>query len=119
LTGTGVDMKGYDGVAFIVGALKGEALAFAIKAQQDSASNFATAADLLGTSVAFSTAVGTDGLTILEVWQPRERYVRPIITVPDASAATPTFCISIRYKAKDLPQTNAGEQHISPAEGTA
>lgn len=119
LTGAGVDMKGFDGVTFVVLALKGEALNFAIKAQQDSQSNFATAADLANTNVAFSTAVGTDGLTTLEIWQPQERYVRSITTVPDAAAATPTAVLAIRWKAHDLPQTNAGEQHVSPAEGTA
>lgn len=119
LTGTGVDMQGYNSVLFIVGALKGEALTFSIKAQQDSASDFSTAADLAGTSVSFTTAVGTDGLATLEIVQPLERYVRPIVTVPNAAAATPTFCIAIRFNADVLPVSNDGETHVSPAEGTA
>jgi len=119
LTGTGVDMQGYDAVAFVVGALQAEALNFTIKAQQDSDPAFGTAADLLGTSVAFATGIATDGLTTLEIVQPNERYVRPIIAVPNANAATPTFCISIRLKAKDVPKANDGELHLSPAEGTA
>lgn len=119
LTGSGVDMQGFDSVAFIVGALKGEALDFSIKAQQDTVSTFATAADLAGTATAFSTTIPADSLTVLEVHQPGERYVRPIITVPNAAAATPTFCVSVLFNAKDKPQTNAGELHVSPAEGTA
>lgn len=119
LTGATIDMKGFDGVAFIAVALKGEALDFAIKAQQGAASNMSDAADLAGTSVAFSTAVGTDGLTTLEVLQPRERYVRAVVTVPNATSATPTSVIAIKFKAKNLPQSNSGEQHIGPAEGTA
>lgn len=119
LTGAGVDMLGFDSVAFIAGALEGEALSFAIKAQQDSDSAFGTAADLLGTSTAFATTIPAKGLTTLEIHQPNERYVRPIVTVPNASAATPTFCVAIQFNAKDMPQSNAGELHVSPVEGTA
>lgn len=119
LTGTTLDMQGYDAVAFIAGALKGEALDFSIKAQQGAASNMSDAADLAGTAVTFSTTVGADAFTTLELIKPRERYVRAIVTVPDAASATPTFCIALRFKAKNKPQSNDGEQHVSPAEGTA
>lgn len=119
LTGAGVDMQGKKGVAFLVMALKGEALAFSIKAQQDSASDFGTAADLAGTAVAFSTAIGTDAMTILEIKDPQERYVRPVITVPDAAAATPVACFAVVYGGDVLPESNSGELHIGPSEGTA
>ncbi len=119
LTGAGVDMLGFDSVAFIPVALKGEALSFSIKAQQAAVSDYSDAADLVGTSVAFATAVGTDGLTCLEIHNPSERYVRPLTIVPNATAATPTAVLAIQFNAKDLPQTNAGELHVSPAEGTA
>lgn len=119
LTGAGVDMQGFDAVAFIVAAEGGEADDFAIKAQQDTASGFGTAADLAGTSVSFSTTTGADAYAILEIIQPQERYVRPVVTVPDLTAAKSVSIISIRYKAKDRPQSNTGELHVSPAEGTA
>lgn len=123
LTGAGVDMKGYRAVAFIVGAAGGEDFStWAIKAQQDSASGFGTAADLAGSSKTFSTVASpsTDGLAILEIVEPTERYVRPIITVPNASSAKITFCVAIRYGAEELPVSgNVGELHVSPAEGTA
>jgi len=119
LTGSGVDMQGFEAVAFIAGALEGEALGFSIKAQQAAASDYSDAADLAGTSVAFTTSVGAKGLTTLEIVQPNERYVRPLVTVPDAAVATPTFCLAIQFKAADVPQANAGELHVSPLEGTA
>lgn len=119
LTGAGVDMLGFDSVIFIPFALKGEALNFTIKAQQAAVSDYSDAADLLSTSVAFSTAVGTDGLSALEIHQPNERYVRPITAVPNAAAATPTAVLAIQFNAKDQPQSNSGELHVSPAEGTA
>lgn len=119
LTGAILDMQGYDSVIWIADALKGEALNFTIKAQQGVASDMSDAADLLDTSVAWTTAVGTDGLTALEIHQPQERYVRPVTAVPNASAATPVSVIAIQFNAKDLPQSNNGELHVSPAEGTA
>ncbi len=119
LTGTGVDMAGYDSVAFIVGALQGEALDFSVKAQQGAEADLSDAADLAGTATAFSTAADADGLTILEIHRPTERYVRAVVTVPNAVAATPTFCVAVRFNAKHLPQENDGELHVSPAEGNA
>ncbi|MBI9042919.1 MAG: hypothetical protein JEZ06_00450 [Anaerolineaceae bacterium] len=122
LTGSGVDMLGFESVMFIAGALKGEALDFAMKAQQDIESAFGTAADLEGSSDAFSTTVYVDGLASLDIHQPQERYVRPVITVPNAAAATPVFCIAIKYNPKNYPVSSQGgafEQHVSPDEGTA
>lgn len=119
LTGAILDMTGYDSVAFIAFALKGEALDFSIKAQQGDASNLSDYADLAGTAVAFSTTIPADGLTTLEIHQPSDQYVRPVVTVPNATAATPTGVIAIQFNAKEIPITNAGELHVSPAEGTA
>lgn len=119
LTGAGVDMAGFDSVTFVVGALEGEALNFSIKAQQAAAADFSDAADLAGTATAFSTTVGAKGLAALEIHQPAERYIRAIVTVPNAAAATPTFCLAIRTNGRTLPQTNTGELHTTPAEGTA
>jgi hypothetical protein len=119
LVGAGVDMSGYEGVAFYVLALKGEALNFTIKGQQDTDPAFGTVQDLEGTSVAFATAVGTDGATMLDIHRPAKQYVRPSIAVPNAGAATPVACIAILYGGRYRPETNAGELHVSPAEGTA
>lgn len=121
LTGTGVDMLGYKSVLFVAGSLKGEALNFTMKAQQASASNFSSAADLEDSKVEFSTTESADALAMLDVRQPKERYVRPVVAVPDAAAATPTFCIAIRYNAKYKPVTQSAEAelHVTPDEGTA
>lgn len=120
LNGAGVDMQGFDSVCFIAAAEGGEADNFSLKAQQDTASNFGTAADLEGTSVSFSTTADpADGVAVLEIHQPQERYVRPVLTVPDLTAAKAVSIISIRYNSKDRPQSNTGELHVSPDEGTA
>lgn len=119
LTGAGVDMLGYQCVAFLVGALKGEALSFSVKAQQDTDPTFASAADLQGTATAFATTTTADGLAVLDIHNPQERYVRAVVTVPNATNATPTFCLAVRYNPVNLPQSNAGELHNAPQEGEA
>lgn len=119
LVGQGVDMSGYEGVAFYVFALKGEALDFAMKAQQDSDPAWGTVQDLKDTSVAFSTAVGTDGYAMLDIYRPQKQHVRPSIAVPNAGAATPIAVIAILYGGRFRPESNAGELHTSPDEGTA
>lgn len=120
LTGTTLDMQGYDSVIFIAGAVAGEAADFTINAEQDSASDMSTKADLAGSSVTFSTTTSANAQTALEIHQPRERYVRAILTAPDLSAAKAAVLFAIQFNAKDAPYaSNAGEIYVSPAEGTA
>lgn len=121
IAGSGVDMLGYDSVEFITGCLKGEELTVTVKAQQDTDSAFGTAADLEGTSDTFTTDLYTDGLAILDIHKPQERYVRPYIAMPNADAAKSLFCIAIQYNPKYRPITQDGEHevHASPDEGTA
>ncbi len=120
LTGAVVDTRGYKGVAFYVVALQGEALSFSIKAQQGAAANMSDAADLLGSSVAFTTGASADGMALLEIKEPQERYVRALVIVPDAAAATPVSCIAVLYGGDVLPESNTNaELHVAPAEGTA
>lgn len=121
LTGTGVDMGeegGFEGVAFILVAGLGEVASWSIKAQQDSDAAFGTAADLEGTATTVASAVATNAIGVLDIYQPQERYVRPIVTVPSITAV-PAMVISVRYNPRVMPQTNTGEFHQSPDEGTA
>ena len=90
-----------------------------LKAQQDADSAFGTAADLAGTATAFATAVAADGMAVLDIYQPQERYVRPVLTVGNFGTARPAMILAIQYGAKVMPQSNVGEFHQSPAEGTA
>jgi len=118
----GVDMLGYEGVAFVTVVGAGQALAgFLLKAQQDTASDYSVdPQDLEGTAVAFSSALASEVLRVLDIYQPQERYVRPVLDVPDLSAATPVAIIAIRYVARTVPTSvHTGEFHQSPDEGTA
>jgi hypothetical protein len=120
LTGVGVDTLGYQGVVFIVSVDGLEVANFSIKAQQDSDVAWGTVQDLLGSSVAFTTGIGTDGFAFVEIKNPLERYVRPQVVVPNVTTPTAVSVVSIRYGKDWLPETNAdGEFHDHPIEGTA
>lgn len=120
LYGAGVDMAGYKGVIFLLTVSKGEAANFTLKAQQDSASDYSTVADLEGTAKTVAIATATDGFGFIEIKEPKERYVRPAIVCPNVGTARAISCVSIRYGAQYLPETNSdGELHVNVAEGTA
>lgn len=119
LTGTGVDMSDYAGVAFVLVAEAGEALNFSIKAQEAALSDFSDAADLAGTATTIATTVGAAGIGMLEIYRPLKRYVRAVVTVPNATAAKGVAVAAIRHSPAKMPLTNTGELHISPVAGTA
>lgn len=118
--GTGVNMTGYQGVVFIMQARQGEAATWSIKVQQDTASTFGSAADLAGTSVNITVGTQANGFGFVEVLNPGEVWVRPVLTAPNVGTATGLACCSIRYGKDRRPETNSdGEFHYAPAEGTA
>ena len=120
LYGSGCDMAGYEGVVFLATCRRGEAATLTLKAQQDTDSAYGTAADLVGTGVSMVIATGTDGFAALEIKNPKERYVRPAVVVPNLGTARAVAIMSIRYGAKYRPETNSDmELHVNPAEGTA
>ena len=120
--GATLDMKGFDGVLIAVSlAAVAAGAVTSIKAQQGSESDLSDAADLAGTGVAI--AADDDGeVKYIDVWQPRERYVRVVVD-KDTSNACAESALYIQYKADIAPTTHAtgveGEAHVAPAEGTA
>ncbi len=118
-TGAGVDMSGYEGVAFVVGNADGSVVTgYHVKAQQDTTSGFGTAADLEGSDISFASITGIY-TNVLDINKPTERWVRPIVTVPNTAATAVTVVTAIRYGGKILPESNTGEYHTGSAEGTA
>jgi hypothetical protein len=130
VTFRGVDMAaddGYEGVAFVFGVVDGSVVAdFVPSVQQDTASNFATAADLAGSANTFASITGVKTV-VTDIFRPTERYVRPVLVVPNTAATCVVCCTAIQYKGRSAPATQdstttgswTGEFHSSPAEGTA
>ena len=122
-TGATLDMKGWDGVLMIVqlGTIEAGG-ANSVKAQQGALSNATDMADLLGTSQ--TIADDDDGEVVyIDLYQPRERYVRVYVD-KDTSHACAETVTYLQYKGALNPTAAMGsgvngEQHASPAEGTA
>lgn len=116
--GTEVDMQDFEGVMFVGGALGTVNAGNYYKVQQDTATGMASAADLTGTKI----TPGDNGDSIcLDVYRPRERFVR--IVLVGGAASTGGAVYAIQYGPKKMPTSHAStvdtETHISPAEGTA
>ena len=119
--GDALDMQGWDGVLFF-GTIAAFNAGNFIKAQQSSDAGVADAyADLEGSKVAATVngqVVGVD------VYRPRERYVRAYIVRAGANTATGDL-YAVRYSGRKAPADNvtAGvlvlASLVSPAEGTA
>ena len=126
VTGSTIDMAGYDGVLFLldVGTLTATQVT-SMRAQQGAASDASDMADLEG-SIAGPVADG-DGQKYLaiDVFKPAERYVRVIVDRATANAVL-NGGVAILYHARDVPitqSTGAGgvafsKTLVTPAEGT-
>jgi hypothetical protein len=119
--GATLDMSGWDGVLAVVKhATIASSAVGDIHWEQGAASDLSDAADLAGTAIAVADD-DDDELWISDLYRPRERYVRLVVT-KDASNAQAESVVYIQYRGRKLPVSNAGadayELHVSPAEGT-
>ena len=104
VAGSFVDMKGFDGVLFI--ALTGDVTdtsALALKASQNSIDSATGAAELVGGPSFTAGPTNADNKAlVLDVYKPRERYVRPILKRGTANAVV-NGVIAIQYNARSVP----------------
>jgi hypothetical protein len=122
--GTGVDMTGFEGVAFVaaLGAITASAVT-SLKAQQsDDDGSADDYTDLEGTDVPIDDDEDNK-LLILDIYRPRKRYVRPVLLRETANAVIDGI-YAVLYGPKDEPITPDAsvaetELHVSPDEGTA
>lgn len=119
INGDEVEMANYEGVLFIV-KIGTPAADNNLKAQQDSVTGMAGAADLEGTLLQNGAA---DGILWLDIYRPLKPFVRCVML--RGTSTTIDWGVAIRYGGKKGPQDNNiaatifGELHASPAEGTA
>ncbi len=115
-----LDMSGYDGVLFVTTIGTANAGNY-MKGQQDAVVGFGTVADLEGSKV---VATGNGEVVFLDVYRPRERFVRCAIIRAGANTTVGEI-YAIRYQSSKGPVSNAttdviiGKTLASPAEGTA
>ena len=101
-----VDMKGYDSVCFI--AKFGTGLATSVitlQAQQNTLNSTGAMATLEGSVTDTAGSPPTDdGLLVLDIVRPGERYIRAMLTSATANAEKDAI-IAIQYNAGDVPIT--------------
>ncbi len=118
VTGTEVDMAGYEGVLFI--CKFGTAAANnQLHCEQDTATGMASATDLEGTD---SGVGSSDEIVWIDLYKPQEQFVR--VMADRGTSTTIDWAISLKYGASKVPVDNTtsgtifGELHESPDEGT-
>mgnify|MGYP003962537649 CR=1 FL=1 len=105
-----LDMANHCGVLFVCkfGDVTDTAV-LTLQAQQDTASGGGTMATLTGTATFTAGATdGDDKLLILDVVEPRERYIRAQVVVATANAVIESVT-AIRYGARKKPFTQGSD----------
>lgn len=123
VNGTAVDMQGYQAVTFIafLGAITATGVP-SLRAQQGDQSDGSDATDLAGTKVTGDDQ-DSDKILVLEVTDPIDRYVRPVVGRDTANVVVDAV-VAIRHRARKAPTSQGSdvagiESHAGPSEGTA
>lgn len=111
--GTGVDMQGWNGVRFVIphGAFGVNATLDGL-VQIDDNSGFNSPTNVANSSLTQITTA--NGVAVIEVWRPAERYVRLQLT-PGTNAVLFGATADRYNRAGVLPPTQAAVQHIKVA----
>lgn len=126
VNGTGVDVQGYDGVAFVAafGTLTATQTT-SLKLQQSSDDGSTdTYDDILGSSTGNMADGDSNKVLMSEIYKPLKRYVRPVVVRGTANAVIDgVFAMLYRAEKSPTPQhstvSKAAKFLRSPAEGTA
>lgn len=105
VNGTVIDMAGYDGALIIatLGTLTATQVT-KLKAQDGSQSGGGDQADIAGAETAAAADGDSNKALILDVWQPRKRYLRPVLERGTANAVLASIVV-ILYRGRVRPVT--------------
>jgi len=125
VNGSSVDMQGFEAVTFyvLIGSITSSGTVD-VKAQQSNDDGNSDAfADLEGTKISYADD-DDNQVAVLEVVNPQERYVRPVVVRGTADSVIDGI-IAVQTGAKVAPVTHdattvvGSEVHHAPDEGTA
>jgi len=123
VTGSTIDMSGFEGVAFFLqaGAITDGNLS--VKAAGGAASDGSDKSDLAGTLTTITNAQDND-VCILDLYRPTQRYITPIIVRGGATGAVVQGLVAVQYGPHTKPTTQdatvvGSKLIVSPALGTA
>lgn len=123
ITGTTLDMSGFEGVMFVFVAGTITDGAPAITAQGGSLANGSDAANLAGTSTALTAAQDNEA-AILDLYRPTQRYITPVLVRGGSTGGVVGAMIAIQYGAhfepttQDVTTVGVSKLVVSPALGT-
>lgn len=118
ITGSAIDMAGYDSVVFMAALGTANAGNYLYAAQGSDAA-MSDEANIEGSKI---VASADNELMILEIVKPQDRYLRPYVARGASSTCSPI--VAIQYNARSYPvdSNDTGEvqveSHVSPSEGT-
>ncbi|MCC6426275.1 MAG: hypothetical protein IT435_05590 [Phycisphaerales bacterium] len=118
VTGATIDMQGYSGVIF-VGRFGTAAANNFVQIEQGEQANMSDAATLASSKLASGTS---DENVAEEIFQPQDRYIRPIFK--RGTSSTLDICYAILFgsrvepRSSDLSGTIVTKSLTAPAEGT-
>lgn len=122
-TSNALDMRGYEGVAFLLATLTTGATAFTAYAQLGaSSSSDATFVDVFGSTVTHTTGFNAlHALEVIDVFRPKYRWARCVVNrgTTDESVAS---IIALQYRAGLMPpgfSTAAGVADVNIVIGTS
>lgn len=112
VSGTGVDTSGWEEVTFHinVGAITGAGTLAAV-IQEDTASNFGTAANVANAALVNITNTTPNNVMILGILRPTKRYVRCLVTQAANTVVASVTCIRSRRTGL-LPPTQSASQTV-------
>lgn len=120
-----IDMQGYEGARFIfaLGAIVTGAATSVAVAGKDTNSPTPGSDDLANTKVTIADD-GDDKVYIVDVYKPRQRYLRPFVKRATQNATLNAIVVELYGRKGKLPVTadasvGGQESHVSPAVGTA
>lgn len=99
-----IDMEGYDGVLFIVLLNSVAAGGSASLSIQEAAVNSQGSMVAAGTPVVATGTTASNGLTVLETFEPAQRFVQPTLTI-SGGAVVVDGVIAVQYRGKVNPTT--------------
>ncbi len=112
VNGTGVDTSGWEEVTFHIniGAITGAGTLAAV-IQEDTASNFGTAANVANAALTNVTNTTPNNVMILGILRPTKRYVRLVVTQATNTVIASATCIRSRRTGL-LPPTQSASQTV-------
>jgi hypothetical protein len=117
VNGTAIDMKGWDGVLFIIPyGVFGTSATLNGLVQRDDNSGFNSATNIANSNLTQINAANANATAMIDIYQPQERYVRMQLT--GQTNGVTTGCIAIQYRrAGVLPPTQDAAQLVRVVSG--